>query len=118
MIATTETDLPAIDRLAELAALAPPPAATNLDRAAALLADVRQLWDGAEPTERRELATTLFDAVYCDLDTKRVVAIQLKKALLPLRNALPSVLYECGSDGIRYPIHTMYHAEELDRLVA
>ena len=58
-------------------------------------------WNGAEPAERRELVGHLFEAVYCDLDARRVVAVQLKRALLPLRNALPGVVYGRESDGIR-----------------
>ena len=86
---------------AEMSTLAPAPATANMDRAAALLTDLGCLWDGAGAGERREIAARLFEAVYCDLDARRVVEVQLKRALLPIRSALPSVMYECGSDGRR-----------------
>jgi len=84
----------------DIAGIGPAPATVDTTKAATLLWDLHALWREASPEERRQIASQLFDAVYCDLDAKKVIAIQMKKAFLPLRNALFN-LSECGSDGIR-----------------
>jgi hypothetical protein len=94
---------------AELAALAPVPSAdVDMEAAAARIANLGALWANAEPEERRGLAGSLFDAVYCDTDGRRVVAVQLKKALHFLWSALPkTTCTQCGSDGHRLRWRTM-----------
>jgi len=105
---------------AELAALEPQARdGSNARQAAALLGNLGMLWDQATPEQRRKIAASLFDGVYCDLDGKRIVAVKLKRAFLPLRNALPThtaanpaeatsactpdepECTQCGTDGIR-----------------
>jgi len=91
----------------------------SAEPAAALLDNLGLLWEKATPEERRNLAASLFDGVYCDLDGKRIVGVKLKRAFLPLRNALPkhtatnpaeatsactpdeAECTQCGTDGIR-----------------
>jgi hypothetical protein len=84
---------------AELATLQPAREVVDLELAAARLRELHALWDHATPAERREITRTLFTAVYCDLDGQRVLAVQLERAFLPLRNAL-SKCTPGGSDGI------------------
>jgi len=105
---------------AELAALEPQARdGSNAGQAAALLNNLGTLWDQATAEQRRKIAASLFTEVYCDLDGKRVVAVKLKRAFLPLRNALPThtatnpaeatsactsdeaECTECGTDGHR-----------------
>ena len=85
---------------AELAALQPPAETTTAEAAANLLRDLTALWERATPEERRDIAAQLFTAVHCDLDSRRVVAVQMNSAFLTLRNALPKCTLG-GSDGIR-----------------
>ena len=85
---------------AELALLRLPAAMDSAEHAATRLRDLAGLWEHATPEERRDLAGRMFEAIWCDLDGKRIIAVQMKRAFLPLKNALFG-LSECGSDGIR-----------------
>ncbi len=86
----------------ELATLVVPTRGAEIEEVAELLHNVSTLWAEATLQERRTLAASVFEAIYCDLDAKQVIAVQMKTAFLPLKNAIPSaVLCECGSDGIR-----------------
>ena len=69
--------------------------------AAALVTNLASLWAEANADQRRRLAAEIFIAVYCDLDARQVVALQMNRALLPLRSALPTSVSWSGSDGIR-----------------
>jgi hypothetical protein len=60
---------------ADLAALQPLAAEVDLDEAAARLKDLGRTWADATDEERREIARAFFEAVYCDLDCKQVVAV-------------------------------------------
>ncbi len=75
---------------AERAALVPPVDTVDLDMAAALLSDLGALWERATDEERRDIARALFDAVWVDLDGKRVVAVQMKSTLRALQSVLIS----------------------------
>jgi len=85
---------------AEVATLQPAKEEVDLETAAHRLRHLKALWEHATPEERREVVQHLFTAVWCDLNGKRVVAVQLGRAFLSLRNALPKCT-QCGSDGIR-----------------
>jgi len=89
---------------AERATLTPPPTMVDLDRAALLLRDVHALWDAASAEERRDLVRALFESVWVDLDGKRVVAVQMKEALLPLRSAL--FMHTAPSGGAPAGLHS------------
>ena len=65
-----------------------------------MLHGLDSLWAVANPDERKAIAAELFDAIYCDLDRREIKAVELKKALHPLWNALPKCT-QSGSDGIR-----------------
>lgn len=73
---------------AERATLEPPADSVDLDAAAGLLGDLGALWNAGSAEERRAMARALFDNVWVDLDGRRVVAVQMKNALRPLRRAL------------------------------
>ncbi len=68
------------------------------ERAVVVADQVR--WGGALGRGLPQLVGYPFTAVWCDLNGKRVVAVQLGRAFLSLRNALPKCT-QCGSDGIR-----------------
>ncbi len=86
----------------------------DLDRAAALLEDMRTLWDEANREERREIVHALFEGVWVDLDTRRDFQVQLKSTLSCLESVLPkhtiangrtnsddATCTSSGTDGIR-----------------
>lgn len=74
---------------AELAALAPARSAVNIERAAALINELRAVWDGSEPNEQKELAGHVFTAVYVDLDQPDDLYFVLKPEVQPLKPLLP-----------------------------
>ena len=47
----------------------------ELDEVAELLENLAELWDAANPDERRRLLRTVVEAVHVDIDSKRIVAI-------------------------------------------
>jgi DNA invertase Pin-like site-specific DNA recombinase len=53
-----------------------PPELPNLERAAALLQNLGQLWQAAEPAERKQIAHTLLKAVYIDAHGNPILAIE------------------------------------------
>lgn len=84
---------------AELAALASvQPSTVDLERAAALLGNLTELWDGATEEERRGIIAGIVEAVWCDLDGKHAVAIQPHQWFYPLRKAFPTAWSYCGTD--------------------
>jgi len=75
---------------AELASLEPRDVGdVDVDRAAALLRDLRAMWADAAAEERRQIAHDLFEAVYCDLDGQTDYTVQLKSTLHILQSVLP-----------------------------
>ena len=86
--------------------------------AAALVTNLASLWAEANADQRRRLAAEIFIAVYCDLDARQVVALQMNRALLPLRSALPTSVSWSGSDGHPVPIPYIRFPEELAALAA
>jgi hypothetical protein len=73
----------------ELARVQPPAEDIDRERAAALLADLAQVWTRATDDDRRELAAQAFDAVYLDLEHPEAgLHCVLKEALRPLAGAL------------------------------
>jgi site-specific DNA recombinase len=91
---------------AELAALEQEgvPGASVVERAAAFLQDLSAVWAAATEEERRQLVAAMVEAVWCNLDKKRVEAIQFKDFLYPVRGVLPPQLAWSGTGGIRVPI--------------
>ncbi len=94
----------------------PPADSVDLYAAPALFSKLGALKRKVSDKDSRDIARALFDAVWVDLDGKRVVAIQMKKTLRPLRNVLSmhteahqessgassaTTIAECGPDGIR-----------------
>jgi len=75
---------------AERAMLTPPANFVDMDAAADLLGNLPELWRSATDEERRTIARVLFDAVWVDLDGKRVVAVQMKNTLRALQSVLIS----------------------------
>jgi hypothetical protein len=73
---------------AELATLTPPQDALDLEAAAARVRHLPAVWADATPEERRDIARALFEAVWVDLDARRVVAFQMKRTLRRLRSVL------------------------------
>jgi hypothetical protein len=73
---------------ANLAALQPLAAEVDLDEAAARLKDLGRTWADATDDERREIARAFFEAVYCDLDRKQVIAVKMKSTLSPFKSVL------------------------------
>jgi hypothetical protein len=73
---------------AELATLTPPQDALDLEAAAARVRHLPTVWADATPEERRDIARALFEAVWVDLDARRVVAFQMKRTLRRLRSVL------------------------------
>jgi len=89
--------------------------------AADRLIHLDRLWTDATDEERREIVTGIVDAVWCDLDKKKVVAIQPREEFYPLRAAFPhtshgpteppstldndgcTTLTRSGTDGIAVP---------------
>jgi len=71
------------------------------ERAAALVRDLPAVWASATEEERRALVATVVEAVWCDLDKKRVAGIQYKDVLYPLRGVLPPLVAWNGTDEIR-----------------
>ncbi len=53
-------------------------------KAAAYVEDLATLWRAATLDERRAILLTALDAVYIDMDTRRLVAVQPKADFLPL----------------------------------
>ena len=53
-----------------------PPELPNLERAAALLQNLGQLWQAAEQVERKQIAHTLLKAVYLDARGIEIIAIE------------------------------------------
>ncbi len=86
---------------AELAALAPTAEEViDLDDAAARLRDLGRVWaDADDDQERQDIARAFFEAVYCDLDRKQVVAVKMKSTLSPFK----SVLYLNETIGLDVP---------------
>jgi hypothetical protein len=76
----------------------------DLDDAAQRLCDLLRMWDEGTPEQRRDIAAALFEAIYCDLDTHRVVAVRLRGSLKALKPLLPARVYSCGTDERRPPI--------------
>jgi DNA invertase Pin-like site-specific DNA recombinase len=83
---------------AELATLTPPHDALDLEDAAARVRHLPAVWADATPEERRDIARALFDAVWVDLDARRVVAFQMKSTLRRLRSVL--CYGDTGTDSI------------------
>jgi hypothetical protein len=77
---------------AELAQMAPPERSVNVEKAAALLANLGTVWDGASPEERKAIAGQLFTAVYCDPDKPEEITIQLDPALHQFWEVLPDCI--------------------------
>jgi len=107
---------------AELSALQDAPdLAVDIADAANRLAHLSRLWTDAIDEERREIVTGIVDAVWCDLDKKKVVAIQPREEFYPLRAAFAHMSHgsteppftldndgctmssRSGTDGIRPP---------------
>ena len=79
-------------------------------KAAAYVEDLPALWRAATLDERRAILLTALDAVYIDMDTSRLVAIQPKADFLPLLAAASPTLGLAGKslllgdpEGIRTP---------------
>jgi hypothetical protein len=72
----------------DLAALQPLAEEVDLDEAAARLKDLGRTWADATDEERREIARAFFEAVYCDLDRKQVIAVKMKSTLSPFKSVL------------------------------
>ena len=66
-----------------LANLKSPPAA-RIEVRADELKTMRRAWQGATKKERSAILATLFEGVYCDPVTKRVLALKPKAAFVPL----------------------------------
>jgi len=60
------------------------PEERDIRQAGELLEGLSTAWNNATPEERRTLVHTIFEAVYCDPITKRLVAVQPKRAFIPL----------------------------------
>jgi site-specific DNA recombinase len=69
---------------AEITQVAPSAEHVDRERAAALMIDLRRLWQGATTEERRDLAGQAFEAVYLDLDTRAGLHFVLKEDLKPM----------------------------------
>ena len=104
IIDTTEyrADVAAIDT--ELATLAHETEEADLAAIAARLENLSALWADATEEERLQIAAGLIDAVWVDLDGKKVLGIQPADEYHRLGMALPAVWSFCGTDGIRVPI--------------
>jgi hypothetical protein len=101
----------------ERALLAIEPERGDVGKATALLDNIQAMWTRATTEERREIASDAVEALYCDLDERRVVAVHMKMAFLPLKNAIPShVLCECGSDGHPVNVHTIWSQSSIRSL--
>lgn len=77
-----------------------PSSVVNIEIAAELLKSLRTAWEGATKEEKSKIISTLFEAVYCDPGEKRLVALQPKRAFIPLLRGI-EVLRE---DGTRFYI--------------
>ena len=64
----------------------------DVDRAAAMLADLGRLWQEAGPADRKEIVGRVFSAVYRDPDHPQDIVILLNPALHPLWGALPGCI--------------------------
>jgi len=60
------------------------PQERDVRQAGELLDGLSTAWNSATPEERRSLVHTIFEAVYCNPATKSLVAVQPKKAFIPL----------------------------------
>jgi hypothetical protein len=68
------------------------PGARVVERAAAFLQVLSSVWAAATEEERRHLVAAMVEAVWCNLDKKRVEAIQFKDFLYPVRGVLAWIL--------------------------
>jgi hypothetical protein len=79
-------------RLAELSV----PEERDLRQAGELLERLSTAWNNATSEERRALVHTVFEAVYCDPVTRSLIAVQPKRAFLPLLRGI-DLLREDGT---------------------
>lgn len=92
-------DVAAIDT--DLAALGHEAAVGDMEEIAARLANLGVLWRDATDEERAEIAAGLIDAVWVDLDGRRVLGIQPAIEFGMHSAALPTMWAYSGTDGIR-----------------
>jgi len=67
-----------------LANLVIPNGVVKVEEAARLLSDMSATWEAASREERRAMLGFMFEAMYCDPAEKRLVALQAKRAFVPL----------------------------------
>jgi len=60
------------------------PQERDVRQAGELLEGLSTAWNSATPEERRSLVHTIFETIHCDPAEKRLVALQPKKAFIPL----------------------------------
>ena len=92
-------DVAAID--AELTALGHDSEVADVEVIASTLANLGKLWTEATDEERLEIAAGLIDAVWIDLDGKKVLGIEPAGDYHPLQVAFPAVWSFSGTDEIR-----------------
>jgi len=77
-----------------------PDGMVDVEEAAKLLGDMSVTWEAASREERRAMLGFMFEAIYCDPAGKRLVALQPKRAFIPLLREI-DLLRE---DGTRFYI--------------
>lgn len=77
-----------------------PNSVVEIEIAVEHLKSLRTAWEGATKEEKSKIISTIFEAVYCDPATKSLVAVQPKRAFIPLLRGI-GLLRE---DGTRFYI--------------
>jgi len=81
-----------------LASLIIPDGVVKIEEAANLLSDMSATWEGASRKERRAMLGFMFEAILCDSAEKRIIALEPKRALLPLLRQVGAL----REDGTRF----------------